>query len=84
MHGEDIITRITFATGSDSNLKVLQKLVINGINQVIREACRKAKVDPNKIYEATVVGNTAMLHLFLAIQPRYLALSPFVPAIKNL
>ena len=24
MHGEDIITRITFATGSDSNLKVLQ------------------------------------------------------------
>ena len=83
MHGEDIITRITFATGSDSNLKALQKLVINGINQVIHEACRKAKVNPNKIYEATVVGNTAMLHLFLAIQPRYLVLSPFVPAIKK-
>ena len=83
MHGEDIITRIGFATGSDSNLEVLHKLVINGINQVIHEACRKAKVNPNKIYEATVVGNTAMLHFFLAIQPRYLALSPFVPAIKK-
>ena len=30
-----------------------------------------------------MVGNTAMHHLFLAIQPKYVALSPFTPAIKK-
>jgi uncharacterized 2Fe-2S/4Fe-4S cluster protein (DUF4445 family) len=82
-HGEDIITRITFAMADPKSLKTLQILVIEAINKIINEACKRTKIDPNKIYEVVVVGNTAMHHLFLGIQPKYMALSPFTPAIKT-
>ncbi|MEM3697279.1 MAG: ASKHA domain-containing protein [Candidatus Bathyarchaeia archaeon] len=82
-YGEDIITRITFAMADPKNLKTLQTLVVEAINRIINETCKKMKIDPNKIYEIVVVGNTAMHHLFLGIQPKYMALSPFTPAIKK-
>ncbi|MDH7477989.1 MAG: ASKHA domain-containing protein [Candidatus Bathyarchaeota archaeon] len=81
-YGEDIITRITFAIANPKNLKTLQALVVEAINKIIIETCKRTKIDPNKIYEIVVVGNTAMHHLFLGIQPKYMALSPFTPAIK--
>jgi uncharacterized 2Fe-2S/4Fe-4S cluster protein (DUF4445 family) len=83
MHGEDIITRITFATTKKANLEVLQTLAVDGINKVLHAACTEAKVNPRNVYETTVVGNTAMHHLLLGIQPKYLALSPFSPAIRK-
>ena len=83
VHGEDIITRITFAMSSHSNLKTLQKLAIKGINEVLAEVCKKAGVDPNCVYEVTAVGNTAMHHFLLAIQPKYTAFSPYPPAVKS-
>jgi len=83
MYGEDLMTRLTFATASEENLKKLQEVVVEGINKVLSEACNEARVDPENVYEATVVGNTAMHHLLLRIQPRHLALSPFTPAVKR-
>ena len=83
MYGEDIITRITFATAKPENLKILQKLVIDAINKILDETCRRAKVNPRRIYEVVAVGNTAMHHFLLGIQPKYTALSPYVPAVKR-
>ena len=83
MHGEDVISRITFAMAGDEKLRVLQKLAVEGVNDVLHEACTQANVDPNDIYEATVAGNTAMHHFLLAIQPKYLALSPYTPAVRR-
>ncbi|MGQ9642081.1 MAG: ASKHA domain-containing protein, partial [Candidatus Bathycorpusculaceae bacterium] len=82
-YGEDIITRINYAIADSKNLKTLQTLVVEVINKIIRETCKRTRIDPNKIYEVVVVGNTAMHHLFLGIQPKYTALSPFTPAIKT-
>jgi len=48
MYGEDIITRITFATAKPRNLKVLQKLVVDAINKILNETCRRAKVNPRR------------------------------------
>jgi len=83
LYGEDVISRITYASSSNHNLDSLQKLVVDGINKVFVEVCQKAGVNPDKVYEAVVVGNTAMHHLFLGIQPKYLALSPYTPAVKR-
>jgi uncharacterized 2Fe-2S/4Fe-4S cluster protein (DUF4445 family) len=83
LYGEDIITRITFAIAKPENLNILHKLVVDAINKTLYETCGRAKVDPHKIYEVVVVGNTAMHHLFLGIQPKYVALSPYVPALKR-
>ena len=83
MYGEDVISRITFAMGSNEKLRVLQKLAVEGINDVLHEACTQANADPNNIYEATIAGNTAMHHFLLAIQPKYLAFSPYTPAVRK-
>ncbi len=83
MHGEDVISRITFAMASNEKLRALQKLAVEGVNDVLHEACTQAGVDSNNIYETVVAGNTAMHHFLLAIQPKYLALSPYTPAVRR-
>jgi uncharacterized 2Fe-2S/4Fe-4S cluster protein (DUF4445 family) len=83
IHGEDIITRITFAAVNKANLETLQKVAVDGVNEVLHQACAKAIVDPGRVYYGMVVGNTAMHHFFLGIQPKYVALSPFTPAAKR-
>jgi len=82
-YGSDIITRIAYATESRNNINTLHKIVVDGINKVLTQACSQAKVNPCNVYETKVVGNTAMHHLFMGIQPKYTAISPYVPAIKS-
>jgi uncharacterized 2Fe-2S/4Fe-4S cluster protein (DUF4445 family) len=82
IYGEDVITRVA-ATTNNTNLKTLQKLAVNGVNKVLYEVCEKVGVDTSKVYEAVVVGNTAMHHFFLGIQPKYVALSPYTPVLKK-
>jgi len=83
IYGEDVMTRITFAMKSSKNLNLLQKLVIKDINKILSKACKAARINLSNVYKLTVVGNTAMHHFFLGVQPKYLALSPYTPAIKQ-
>jgi len=82
-YGEDVISRIKYCMTKQNGLEELHNAVIDAINFLIEELCKKAKIDPNNIYEAVVVGNTAMHHIFLKIPPDYLALSPYVPGIRR-
>lgn len=82
-HGEDVISRISYVSKGEEELDELQRLAVNGVNTVIDEACKKSKRSPQHIYEITVVGNTAMHHIFLGLQPMHLGLSPYVPAISD-
>lgn len=81
--GEDIISRISYSADSNKKLDELRSVAINGINKMIIETCEKNAINTNNIYEATVVGNTAMHHIFLGIQPKNIALAPYVPVIKR-
>jgi uncharacterized 2Fe-2S/4Fe-4S cluster protein (DUF4445 family) len=81
--GEDVITRITYAQKDFQNLKELQAKVIQEINAMIKEHSEKTNVKPRNIYEIAIVGNTAMHHLFLGLNPKFVALSPFVPVIQG-
>lgn len=81
--GEDIISRVYYAMSDKEASKRLQEMTIGTINKLITEACQETNINPNKIYEVTVVGNTVMHHLFLGIQLKYLALAPYVPTIKR-
>jgi uncharacterized 2Fe-2S/4Fe-4S cluster protein (DUF4445 family) len=82
--GEDILSRISYATRNSENQQVMMQLVVDGVNTIMESACRDAGgVKMNKVHEVTVVGNTAMTHLFLGIQPKFLSLAPYVPAVKR-
>lgn len=77
--GEDVMTRLNYAMQSESNLKKIQGTVIKSINETIKKLCNRNNLNPENIVEMTVVGNTAMHHLFLGLPVRQLALSPFLP-----
>ena len=82
-YGEDVISRIRYCMIRRSGLKELRAVVIDAINFIIGELCKKVGINRNNIYEAVVVGNTAMHHIFLGIVPNYLALSPYVPGVRR-
>ncbi|EHQ89061.1 ASKHA domain-containing protein [Desulfosporosinus youngiae] len=77
--GADVISRITHAASNPNGLLQLQEKVIGGLNHLIGDLCQKYGVKAEEIYQATVVGNTTMSHLFLGIDPTYLAPAPFIP-----
>jgi uncharacterized 2Fe-2S/4Fe-4S cluster protein (DUF4445 family) len=82
-YGADVISRIIYAFQSAEGLEKLHKEVVNELNNIIEKAVNKTGYKPEDVYAITVAGNTTMLHLFLKIQPGYLAQAPYVPVITD-
>ena len=81
MYGEDVVTRITYASKSPENLPKLQKLVVDTINILIETVCKESGISSGNICEMVFVGNSVMHHLFLGISPKYIGVAPFIPAV---
>jgi uncharacterized 2Fe-2S/4Fe-4S cluster protein (DUF4445 family) len=82
-YGEDIMSRINYATKNKNGLKQLNHAIIKGLNEIIVNAAKKAGIKRTDIIDMAVVGNTCMHHLFLNIDPRHLGKAPFPPAIHH-
>ncbi len=82
-YGEDVISRIRFATEDPENLVKLQRTVVDGVNQLVKETCKDSGVSPDDVYEMTVSGNTAMHHIFLGVPPDNVALMPYPAALQQ-
>ncbi len=80
---EDVMSRITYAMSSPLALKSLQEAIVQKINDTLEEFLKQANVKRENIYEMAVVGNAAMHHLFLKLETRFLALSPFTPVVRG-
>ncbi len=74
--GDDIISRINYAKTGDK-LDELNKIIIDCINNLIAECCAKAGSKENDIYEACIVGNTTMNHIFLRLPITQLGQAPY-------
>lgn len=81
VYGDDLVSRISFATTQENGATVLQSVVVDALNRIIEEAAQSAGVNASSIYRATVVGNTCMTHLLLGIDVTSLGQSPFVPSV---
>jgi len=82
-YGEDVVSRITYISTNRDGLKKLNLSLIEALNDIIRKVCIKAKIQPSQIYEASIVGNSVMHHIFLNINPKYIGLSPYVPIVQR-
>ncbi|MFH1034096.1 MAG: ASKHA domain-containing protein [Pseudomonadota bacterium] len=79
MHGDDVISRISHACQDPAHRAELAGLAVACLNQLARQACQSAGVSAGRILECVVVGNTAMHHLFLGLDPSGLAAAPYAP-----
>lgn len=82
-YGEDLVSRIYFASKSGENAEKLQMLLVDALNQTVVSLCEEIKADPACIVETVVVANTAIHHLFLRLPAHQLGVSPYVPAVRS-
>jgi uncharacterized 2Fe-2S/4Fe-4S cluster protein (DUF4445 family) len=81
--GEDVISRIIYA-GKEDGLQEMQTLILETINSLIEQACKRLNADPSEIVKACVAGNSTMIHLFLAIPAAQIRLTPFITVANHM
>ncbi|RZN57876.1 MAG: ferredoxin [Candidatus Methanomethylicota archaeon] len=80
-YGEDVISRIQYASQNEDSLREIHRTIIDGINSLIEKGIKETDIIKDNIYEVVVVGNTAMHHLFLGLNVKWLGFSPYAPVI---
>ncbi|MFZ5644270.1 MAG: ASKHA domain-containing protein [Bacillota bacterium] len=82
-YGEDILTRI-FNAGDDKGLNLLQRAVIDSLNNLIRKLEEKSGIIAEREISAVSVGaNTTMVHLFLGLSPANICVAPYIPVVNS-
>jgi uncharacterized 2Fe-2S/4Fe-4S cluster protein (DUF4445 family) len=74
--GDDVISRINYAQ-TQEHLAELHDVIVECINTLIGRLCRQVGVDATSIYEASIVGNTTMNHIFLRFPVEQLGRAPY-------
>jgi len=75
--GEDLMSRISYLQQNENAAPELTAAVREALGELIGELCRQSGIAPEDIVEMTVVGNPAMHHLVLGIDPTQLGMEPF-------
>lgn len=82
--GADVISRIQHAAKGPKELEQLRRRVVQVINRLGEKLAHAAGIRTSSVYQAAVVCNTTMHHLFLGLDPRHLAPAPFTPVVTDL
>jgi len=77
--GEDVITRIIYATRG-TGLAKLQSVVVGTIWTLIKNLVEQAGIEYCNITHVVVAGNTTMMHLLLGLNPKYIREEPYIPS----
>jgi uncharacterized 2Fe-2S/4Fe-4S cluster protein (DUF4445 family) len=80
--GPDILTRIHH-TDQPEGLKNLQDLIVTGLNREIAGLCRSCGRAAHNLVLAAVAGNTAMSHLFMGLDPKWMIREPYIPVVNR-
>ena len=80
-YGADVISRIQYALNENSH--ALSGCIREAMAQLTAETAAKAGISPEQITAAAIVGNTAMHHLMLGIDPKPLVTPPYMPNISD-
>jgi uncharacterized 2Fe-2S/4Fe-4S cluster protein (DUF4445 family) len=80
-YGEDVMSRITYAMTQKGGLKKMNDAIISGLNRLAGQVAVQAGIKRRDIVDWTIVGNTAMHHIYMNIYPEYIGKAPFPPAL---
>ncbi len=79
-YGEDVISRIIYSQ-KPGGLDKLQELVVKNINSLLAKLLDISGAECKDISHLTIAANTTMVQLLLAINPQYLRMEPYTPAV---
>ena len=79
-YGDDVISRIIYASEHVEGLEELQGAVIETINRLVAELTAEERIAASDIRAVVYAGNTTMAHLLLGVPPAYLRCEPYTPA----
>jgi uncharacterized 2Fe-2S/4Fe-4S cluster protein (DUF4445 family) len=77
--GEDVITRIIYATRG-TGLAKLQSVVVGTIWSLIKNLVEQSGIEYCNITHLVVAGNTTMTHLLLGLNPKFIREEPYIPS----
>lgn len=83
IHGDDVMSRIGAIGGSAEKLRNLQRLATGVIGWGLGELLRHAGGKPEQLAGLTVVGNPAMIHILLGVDPASIGIAPYLPAFHD-
>ncbi|MHB1001267.1 MAG: ASKHA domain-containing protein [Armatimonadota bacterium] len=81
--GDDVISRISYVMQDESGLESLRSAIVEELNKMLDSLLDGTGISRERVYEASIVGNTCMTHLFMGIDPKHLAMSPYVPVVSQ-
>ena len=81
-YGEDVLARISYAASEAEGREKLQASIIEALNALTADMTEKAGFSASDVDEMVLVYNTAMHHLALGLDPRYVGRAPFAPAVS--
>lgn len=79
-YGDDVVSRISFV--ADGGLSKLQDAIVGCVNEILDELAGAASISKNSIYQVVLCGNTTMNHLFLGVDPTFVAQAPYVAVLR--
>ncbi len=79
-YGEDVLARISYSASEAEGREKLQASIIEALNALTADMTEKAGFLASDVDEMVLVYNTAMHHLALGLDPRYVGRAPFAPA----
>ena len=80
-YGADVIARIQYELERRDGRMAAE--IRSCLNRLAREAAGEAGIAPEEIGLVTLVGNTAMHHLLLGLDPAPLVKPPYMPAVRE-
>ena len=80
-YGADVISRIQYALREES--EPLRECIRGAMESLTEGLCEKFGVDLAQIGAVSIVGNTAMHHLLLGINPKSLVTPPYMPEVYD-
>ena len=81
--GDDLIARLHHVLHDPTGLAELQRTVNGEVVNLAQKATARVGAALTDIVDVVMVGNTAMHHLLLGLDPRALGISPFTPTVQG-
>ena len=78
-YGTDILTRITYALGSQEQKQDLRAATLETFHALLQALTEKTGIDTKKLPAMVISGNTTMIHFLLGLDTWTVFASPYAP-----